>query len=368
MKKIIALIIIFSLLCLNGCSNRPLNEQTGSTASQDQNSVSSEASSEQLSENPSENQDNAPLNKKILSKAELQSIHADESGEVMVLMYHNIGEEEATWTRTPENFKKDLQTLYDRGFRAISLEDYVQGKISTEKGFTPVVITFDDGRENNFRYLEDGLSKQIDPECALGIMEEFKISHPDFNMTATFFLNGLAFGVEEQEKDKLEFLSQNGYSIGNHTLTHPSLRSLSAEDIQKEIATLKQKHENTYPEANINTLALPFGEKPKGEDFKYTYKGSYQGAGYENIAVLLVGWDPYLSPFDKDFDFSNIHRVRGSETNVDNVGLYNWLDSYDKGSKQRYISDGNPNTIAIPKSKMDKIDTGRFSQLEILTY
>lgn len=89
----------------------------------------------------------------------------------MVLMYHNIGEEEATWTRTPENFRRDLETLYNSGFRAISLEDYALGNIATEKGHTPVVITFDDGMKNNFRYLENG---EIDPTCAIGILESFK--------------------------------------------------------------------------------------------------------------------------------------------------------------------------------------------------
>ena len=34
----------------------------------------------------------------------------NEAGKIMVLMYHNIGEPEAEWVRTPANFRKDLET------------------------------------------------------------------------------------------------------------------------------------------------------------------------------------------------------------------------------------------------------------------
>lgn len=346
-KKLCLFMVLSTLLILSGCSTPPSTSQTQDTP----------PAEEETSQTPSS---------QVLSAEELSELEVNESGEIMVLMYHNIGEEEATWTRTPDNLRRDLNTLYQKGFRAITLEDYVSGNITTSPGHTPVVITFDDGRENNFRYLEG--TTDIDPDCAVGILEEFKKTHPDFNMTATFFLNGLAFGQKDQEKEKLDFLVQNGYSIGNHTLTHPSLRKLSAEEIQKEIATLKSRFETLCPQADIDTLALPFGEKPKGDDFVYTYQGQYDNTSYENVAVLLVGWDPYLSPYDKNFDFANIHRVRASETNVDNVGLYNWLEAYDNGTKARYISDGNPNTIAVPTSKAEKINTEQFSEKTLLTY
>lgn len=304
----------------------------------------------------------------ILDADDYVNYKVDESGEIMVLMYHNIGEEEATWTRTPENFRKDLETLYNQGFRAISLEDYANGNISTELGFTPVVFTFDDGNENNFRYIEVDGDLVIDPRSAIGIMDDFKKDYPDFNMTATFFLNGLAFGDATQEKEKLNYLIENGYSIGNHTLTHPNLRDLTDDNIQKEIALLKSRYEKMIGGININTLALPFGGKPSSESYHLTYKGLYDGIEYENIAVLLVGWDPYLSPYHREFDFSNIRRVRASEINVDGVGLYDWLRSYEKGSKRRYISDGNPNTIVVPESRIDFIDESRFENKEIISY
>lgn len=60
-------------------------------------------------------------------------------------------------------------------------------------------------------------------------------------------------------------------------------------------------------------------QNPSEENYSLTYKGLFDNISYDNIAVLLVGWDPYFSPYHKDFDFSKIRRVRASETNVDGV-------------------------------------------------
>ena len=351
LKKIIAAIAL-TMLLFTGCNN--LSSDKESIKEEDNSIV--------------EVQNEAEAEVKSLTTDQLSEFSVDESGEVMVLMYHNIGDEEAEWTRTPQNFRKDLEVLYEKGFRTISLEEYSTGEIDTEAGFTPVVLTFDDGNENNFRYVENNGEKMIDPQCALGVLEEFKKDYPDFNTTATFFLNSSVFGNSEDAKQKLAFLIENGYSVGNHTQNHFNLKTADALAIQREISSLKKMHEATYPEMDINTLALPFGAKPPAELYNLTYEGSFEGMSYDNIAVLLVGWDPYLSPYNKDFDFSNIRRVRASETNVDGVGLYDWLSAYEKGSKHRYISDGDASTIAIPSSKTDLIDVEKFNDKTLIEY
>ncbi len=289
-------------------------------------------------------------NKALEPNLDYEKIKPNELGKIMVLMYHNIGEKESTWTRTPDNFKKDLFTLYEKGYRAIKLKDYAKGDIKTPAGYTPVVITFDDGNENNFRVFKENGKIKIDPNCAIGILESFKKEHPDFNTTATFFVNSSLFNQPEYIQYKLRFLIENGYDLGNHTLNHTDLSKVDTDIIQKSIGEeilLLKKYIKDY---DIHTLALPFGGKPKTESYIYTIKGTYESISYENIAVLLVGWDPYKSPYHKDFDFSKIHRVRASETSVDGVGIYDWIKKFDEGKEIKYVSDGDPNTIVIPKS------------------
>ena len=46
---------------------------------------------------------------------------------MMILEYHKIDYPEERWTRTPENFRRDLETLYARGYRLQSLNALLDG-------------------------------------------------------------------------------------------------------------------------------------------------------------------------------------------------------------------------------------------------
>ena len=132
---------------------------------------------------PGGNEDPAPEPEEI----DYEALGVNELGQVMVLM-HQIGEEEAEWVRTPENFRKDLETLYAAGYRLIALNDLLDGNITVPAGTTPVVLTFDDGTIGHFRYIEQDGQTVIDPDCAVGILEQFAAEHPDFGQAATFFI------------------------------------------------------------------------------------------------------------------------------------------------------------------------------------
>ncbi|HOL17241.1 MAG TPA: polysaccharide deacetylase, partial [Bacillota bacterium] len=145
-----------------------------------------------------------------------EALGVNEAGEIMVLMYHEIGEPEDEWVRTPENFRKDLQELYDAGYRAVSMNDVLDGRIDIPAGTTPVVLTFDDGRAGQFRYIEKEGELVMDPDCAVAILEEFYEAHPDFGLAATFYLfySGVPFGQPDLVQKKLDYLVERGFEIG----------------------------------------------------------------------------------------------------------------------------------------------------------
>lgn len=294
-------------------------------------------------------------------------LNPNESGRIMVLMYHNIGETEEEWTRTPENFNRDLQTLYDNGYRPISLKDYVRGNITTPQGFTPIVITFDDGNRNNFEYLEDG---SINPDSAVGLLLDFHNENPDFSPAATFFLTGSGpFGQRELMGRKLDFLIENGMDVGNHSRNHANFTEASAELLQSEIGEQIQFLEGLISDKDyrVNTIALPYGTRPRDEsNEKYLKEGSNDGIPYENIAILNVGWNPGYSPYDTRFNAESIPRIRASETKVDNVGMYNYLEYFENNPEERFISDGNPDIITVPEDRAEAI--GSVDDKEIYIY
>ena len=107
--------------------------------------------------------------------------------------------------------------------------------------------------------------------------------------------------------------------------------------------------EETVPGYKVTSLALPYGLSP--QEYHLAVQGSSDGYAYEHQAVLKVGANPALSPVVEGFDPTRLPRVMAST-----VELEKWLAYFQKNPGQRYISDGNPQTIAIPAEKEEILD------------
>ncbi|HOO13326.1 MAG TPA: polysaccharide deacetylase family protein, partial [Bacillota bacterium] len=277
---------------------------------------------------------------------DFQAVKPNEAGKIMILMYHVIGDNEGEWSRRQDNFRKDLEVLYERGYRLISLNDLVSNNIDIEAGYTPVVITFDDGTQGQFNVLEENGELKMDPECAVGIMEDFYSRHPDFGLEATFFVY---YPVPFRQKDlveyKLRYLVERGMDIGNHTYGHANLGQQDAEGVRSQIGRMVAETKKYLPDYNVNTLALPYGANAKEQYREYVYSGEYEGVRYQNDVVLLVGSNPTPSPVDKKFDPRRTPRIRATDDPSISTDMYDWMDYFDKNPHERYISDGDPGRV-----------------------
>ncbi len=280
-----------------------------------------------------------------LSDSDLKKYKPNELGLIMVLEYHSVAKPEARWTRTPDNFRKDLDNLYKMGYYLTPLKDFVNNTMDIPVGKKPVILTFDDSREDQFKYIKDKFGKEIiDPDCAVGVIEEFSKKHNDFGKAATFFvLPSVGFGQTKADaKKKFEFLANNGYEIGNHTLNHPMLASLKDEKVKEEIALNVIGVQKYVPNYQVVSLAYPYGSVPK--NVKVVESGEYKGTKYKNIAAFLVGSEPSYSPISKKFKPFYIPRIQAIQSEFDrHFGFFKSIPSY------QYISDGNKDTITIPK-------------------
>jgi hypothetical protein len=299
--------------------------------------------------------------------ADLNRLKVNELGSVMVLEYHNIGEE-GRWSRSPENFRKDLETLYNEGYRCISLKDFVQNNIKVAAGFTPVVFTFDDSTISQFRYIMEGNKPVIDPDCAVGIMEEFSRQHPDFNMTATFYVLPSLFGQDEYIEQKLKYLVEHGYDIGNHTYTHPALASISREKAVEEIARGIEMVRAYLPNYEMLSIALPLGSEPK--DPSILVSGKSGEIEYNFICSLLVGAYPSPSPVDYNFNPMRMPRVQALALSLDSgrCGSEAWLQYFRENPERRYISDGDPQTVTVPKHMQPRVNGAALGDKKLRVY
>lgn len=353
MKKLLVFLAIILIFINAGCSITVVNKEN--------------AELENLPENPeNENTDIDEIEKKSL---DLNEVKPNENGQIMVLMYHGIGDKESEWVRTVDNFKKDLEILYESGYRLLSLNDYLDNNINTEAGYTPVILTFDDGLQNQFNYIIKSGKKEIDSDCAVGILEEFCNSKPDFGKAATFFVYyPTPFRQKEFISEKYKFLIDNGYEIGNHGYNHENLGKITLEKVQESLAKNVQNTNNYIDGYDVRSLALPYGASPKGDNYKYVISGEFEGYKYFNKAILKVGSNPAYAPNHIKYDSSRIPRVRGSEMLVQGTGLYDYLDYFEKNPQKRYISDGDENTIYVPERELENINFDNIKDKKLITY
>ena len=307
-----------------------------------------------------------------------EELKVDESGNVPIMMYHgihNVTDNEYTggnvdkdgYQRTTEAFIKDLEFYYKSGYRMIRLEDYVNGIIDVEAGYSPIIITFDDGLSNNLKVtgLDSDGNIIIDPNCAVGVLESFKQKYPDYNVTATFFINGGLFNQSEYNEKILNWLIDNGYDIGNHTYSHVDFTTVSKDKSVQEVGSMYNLLDKYIPGKYVNIVALPFGSPydKDHENFNSILSGVYNDKEYNTIATLRVGWEANYSPFNKNFDKTFLKRIRAYDNNGKEFDIEM---NFDILENNRYISDGDKNTITIPKDKEDKINN--LYNLNVKTY
>jgi peptidoglycan/xylan/chitin deacetylase (PgdA/CDA1 family) len=278
-------------------------------------------------------------------------------GKIPILEYHLIGDADTRWTVEREHFRRDLQMLYDRGYRPITVSQLIDKKIDLPAGMSPVIFTFDDASPSQFRYIEKDGTLEVDPTSALGIWLDFHRQHPDWENRADFCMlpaaaAGHAFfgerGIEGQltawRFKKVQFLAAQGFELCDHTLWHANLGKYSDAVVQEQIARGDMAIDSAVPGYRVRTFALPLGIWPKNRELAWTGSWHDPKSGrderYDFDAVLEVAGGPAPSPFDRAFDPHHLPRVE-----VFANALERTLDALDR-TNTRYVSDGAYATTA----------------------
>ncbi|MBQ8219520.1 MAG: polysaccharide deacetylase family protein [Bacilli bacterium] len=310
-----------------------------------------------------------------LDKDKLKKDKINELGKVPIMMYHGIKNiknsdtlyiggnvDKDGYTRTAESFRKDLEFYYQEGYRMIKLSDYVNGVIDVPYGYSPIILTFDDGNDNNIKVtgLDSDGNIIIDPNSAVGILEEFKKKYKDYNVTAIFFLTNNLFNQPEYNEKIIEWLIDNGYEVGNHTKGHNNFSNIETEKTEEVVGYMYDKLESIIGNKYSKIVALPFGSpyNKNHENYSHILNGIYNGEEYQTIAALRVGWEPEVSPFNKNFDATFLKRCRAYDNNGKDFDIDMVFNK--QLVSNRYISDGNINTITTSSNNesliSEKID------------
>lgn len=351
-RKLTTYMLLASItaLVMSGCNKEGEVTDTSETTSETTTVATTEPTPE-------------PTSKPLRTAEEYRNAGINELNSIPILMYHRIygmknSETEFTggnvdkdgYNRTSEAFENDLRSFYEQGYRMMRLNDFVDGYIDVEFGYSPLILTFDDGiRDVVIEGWNDDGTPKFDPTCAIAILEKIKAEYPDYNVTATFFLNKQLFrNKEEDDRKVIKWLVDNGYDIGNHTYDHVQLGGLSPAELEKQVGQMYKVLDEIIPGRYVNIIALPFGSPEAADKPQYEkiFAGTYEGFSYTTKATLLCAWTRSYSPFVRDYNKTQIRRIRA----YDNGGVYWDIEDNFKqlNNGKRYISDGDPDTIVFP--------------------
>lgn len=343
MKKTIMLtiLVVYVILIFVGCKSGRLFIDVSNDSLEDRQTMNNQENSFDKSgeyEEPSGEVASSGDVETNNNEEVIENFVYNESGKIIIAMFHRFADSDLDeWTRSYDNFYNDLKYLYDHNYRTVSLNDYLNNSMKVPVGCTPIVLTFDDGSKGQFNLIRNDDGELVaNPKSAVGIMERFYSEYPEFGLNGTFFINSTFFAGEGTNEERLKYLVDRGFEIGNHTSSHVNFSKASVDTIQKEVGTIANMVRKLVDGYEITALALPYGISSK--DYKsYIAKGEYDGQAYDNKVLLLVGANPALPVTNEKVNLLALPRVRATGGGkIVECDLYYWLDVMEKNPKMKY--------------------------------
>lgn len=192
---------------------------------------------------------------------------------VPILAYHQVRDDDDLYSVKVAQFEEQMSYLASQGYNGISLEelfDAYEGK--TKLPSNPIIITFDDGYEDNFL-------------TALPIMEKY-------HMRSTVFVVSALVGTPEYLSwQQISQMQERHTEIGSHTVSHVGLSSLNPDQQRREIVDSKIILEQHIGKT-VQFLAYPYGQfAPITQQL--LREAGYKGACSGNAGLNSKGVDVY---------------------------------------------------------------------------
>ena len=171
--------------------------------------------------------------------------------EIPIIYYHRVIKDLSQAGKhgiyvTAEMFDEHLHYLKTKGFQTVSFAEALQIKRESRKGKF-VIITFDDGYEDNYLY-------------AYPILKEYGYS------AIIFLVAGLQTNSWDEKEPQVRMLGtsqikemhKNGIEFGSHTLSHCDLTKVSLQEADRELRESKKMLEDKLG-FEIKSIAYPYG-------------------------------------------------------------------------------------------------------------
>lgn len=203
------------------------------------------------------------LYEKVLLDHNLSQIH-----ELPILMYHQVLDRQPALAKfnlhvLTTDLEKHLQFLKGHGFETIVFEDLLTKRIPKK----PIMLTFDDGYENNYRF-SFPLLKKHKMKAVIYILANRKHKTNFWDKPL-----GEAEHALLKPAQILEMQKSGWVEFGSHSFNHTRLTLLKKTEQEKQIVGSKKVLE-AFLKKSVRSFAYPYGE------FNQEIKKMTQAAGY----------------------------------------------------------------------------------------
>lgn len=208
-----------------------------------------------------------------------------------VLMYHSVADGNNPLSVNPKEFEKQIKYLKENNFKFLNTKDLDDFNKLPNKS---VLITFDDGYEDNFI-------------IAAPILKKYKV--PAVFFIATGLVGSVNKGLKMMDWEEVKTIgSEDLFEIGAHTVTHRKLHKLEIEEAREEIITSKNVLEEKLNKP-IKIFAYPYGRYNQSvldimgkNDFKFVFstKPGHLRKNFDKLKIFRFGVDNYRSKYFPD--------------------------------------------------------------------
>jgi peptidoglycan/xylan/chitin deacetylase (PgdA/CDA1 family) len=221
---------------------------------------------------------------------------------VPILIYHAIrpfGQADTPAVRryvaTPQTLDAELAWLKENGYASVRFADLVDHiENNAPLPAKPVIISFDDDWEGQYRY-------------ALPLLKKY-------GYTATFYIWVVVVGRKHHMSwDQIKDLAQSGMELGCHTLTHPYLTRIRKDEVLARELSVSRRDIELHTGTTITTMAYPFGQ------YNERVVAAAKAAGFTSARST---WPGVVHSKEGLFSLTGLIRTETEKSLEDSLGRY----------------------------------------------